>query len=157
MQHNKSFTAIAFLHSYLLTIDNETEHSIRLLNKLNEEMTAHFNGLLKLSNSRITEICKLDKQAWRSLDDVEMECKEKIEMIEKIRDEQVIVCYSLADLGTRYFQNFKLKAKWLFLYSRQEPSTLQPKQYKLKQEFLVSRKLKQEFYVLIKLKQAKRE
>ena len=63
----------------------------------------------------------------------------------------------MPDLGTRYFQNFKLKAKQLFLYSRQEPSTLQPKKNELKQEFLVSRKLKQEFYVSIKLKQAKRE
>ena len=61
------------------------------------------------------------------------------------------------DLGTRYFQNFKFKAKYLFLYSRQEPSTLQPKINKLKQESLVSRKFKQEFYVSIKLKKAKRE
>ena len=63
----------------------------------------------------------------------------------------------MADLGTRYFQNFKFKVKSLFLYSRQEPSTLQPKKYKLKQESLVSRKFKQEFYVSVKLKQAKRE
>ena len=50
-----------------------------------------------------------------------------------------------ADLGTRYFQNFKFKAKQLFLNSRQKRSTLQPKKYKLKQESLVSRKFKQEF------------
>ena len=44
-----------------------------------------------------------------------------------------------------------------FLYSRQKPSTFQPKKYKLKQESLVSRKFKQKFYVSIKLKQAKQE
>ena len=82
--------SLCFFHSYLLLIDNETEHSIRLLNKLKEEITAHFNEVLTLANKKITEICKLDKKAWRYLDDVEMDCKEKIEMIERIRDEQVI-------------------------------------------------------------------
>ena len=64
---------------------------------------------------------------------------------------------SSPDLGTRYFQNLKFEAKYLFLYSRQQPSTLQPKNYKLKQESLASRKFKQKFYVSIILKQEKRE
>ena len=58
--------------------------------------------------------------------------------------------------GHKVFSKFKVQGQVAIFYSRQEPSTLQPKKYKLKQESLASRKFKQEFYVSIKLKQAKR-
>ena len=58
-------------------------------------------------------------------------------MVESENNKGKVLWYSaVPDLGTRYFHNFKLKE--LILYSRQKPSALQPKKYKLKQESLVS-------------------
>ena len=64
-------------------------HRFNTLNKFQEEITAYFTELLKSANNKITEIYKLDKQIWRTLDDEEVECKEKIQIIETTRDEQV--------------------------------------------------------------------
>ena len=74
------------VHIYL---DTDQHHRFNTLNKFKEEITAYFNNLLKSASDKITEICKLDKQIWRTLDDEEVECKEKIQIIEPARDEQV--------------------------------------------------------------------
>ena len=76
---------------YLCSVDNLTQHNIRLLSKLKEEITAEVKKLLKSANDKITEMCKLDKQIWRTLDDEEVQCKEKIEMIEQLCEEQVTI------------------------------------------------------------------
>ena len=76
---------------YLCSVDNLTQHNIRLLSTLKEEITAEVKKLLKSANGKITEMCKLDKQIWRTLDVEEVECKEKIEMIEQLCEEQVSI------------------------------------------------------------------
>ena len=64
-------------------------HRFCSLDQLKEEITSHFADLLKSASDKVTNICKRDKKIWRVLDDEEMECKHMIEMIERIRDEQV--------------------------------------------------------------------
>ena len=78
-----------FFASSHAVVDTETNHRFNTLNKFQEEITAYFNKLLKSASDKITEICKLDKQIWRTLDDEEVECKVKIQIIENTRDEQV--------------------------------------------------------------------
>ena len=76
---------------YFLTVDQMTDHKISFFDELKEEITSYFNVLLNSASDRLTEICKLDKLAWASLDDEEEQCKQKIDMIERVRDEQVLV------------------------------------------------------------------
>ena len=80
------YILFARVHIFL---DTKKNHRFNALNKFQEEITAYFNKLLKSASDKITEICKLDKQIWRTLDDEEVECKEKIQIIETTRDEQV--------------------------------------------------------------------
>lgn len=75
----------------ILIADADTVHRFSLFKQLKEEITLHFNKLLKLAGDKLTDICKLDKQIWKALDDEEVKCKEKIEMIEQVRDKQVLI------------------------------------------------------------------
>ena len=92
MEPRAQFTqiCISFVHVGLhIPFGTDQHHKYNTLNKFQEEITAYFNKLLKSASDKITEIYKLDKQIWRTLDDEEVECKEKIQIIETARDEQV--------------------------------------------------------------------
>ncbi|XP_067943286.1 tripartite motif-containing protein 59-like [Watersipora subatra] len=69
--------------------DGLTDHTFNLLKTIKEEVTAHFNSLLESANEKLTEICKTDKQIWKVLDEEEVECAKRIQIIEKVRDEQI--------------------------------------------------------------------
>ncbi|XP_067932732.1 E3 ubiquitin-protein ligase TRIM33-like [Watersipora subatra] len=67
----------------------EKEHTFILLSQLKEKITTEFDELLQLVNDKLTEICIIDKQIWRMLDKEEAKCKKKIELIEKVCEEQI--------------------------------------------------------------------
>ncbi|XP_067940804.1 uncharacterized protein [Watersipora subatra] len=56
---------------------------------LKKEITTHYNGLLRAANNMLTEICKLDKQLWGMYDDEEVECKKRVEMVDRLQEEQI--------------------------------------------------------------------
>ena len=63
-------------NNWICNVVDEGKHEICFLNQLKEELASHFESLFKLSSDRITEMCKLEKQAWRSLDDREKFCSD---------------------------------------------------------------------------------
>ncbi|XP_067943192.1 uncharacterized protein [Watersipora subatra] len=69
--------------------DAGINHTFSSLNALKEEITTHFNNLLQSACEKLTEICKVDKQIWKVLDEEEVECAKRIQIIEKVRDEQI--------------------------------------------------------------------
>ncbi|XP_067943267.1 E3 ubiquitin/ISG15 ligase TRIM25-like [Watersipora subatra] len=71
--------------------DALTDHTFGSLNTMKEDITAHFNSLLQSASEKLTEICKADKQIWKVLDEEEVECAKRIQMIERVRDEQIEV------------------------------------------------------------------
>ena len=75
----------------LCVIGEEKSLLFTSFNKLKDQITSHFDGLLKKAAEKLTDLCKQDKQIWRTLlDDEEVECKEMIQQIWRIRDDQVI-------------------------------------------------------------------
>ncbi|XP_067943230.1 uncharacterized protein [Watersipora subatra] len=74
---------------FYLSSDAVTDHTFSSLNTLKEEITVHFNNLLQSADEKLTEICKVDKQIWRVLDEEEVECAKRLQMIEKVCDEQI--------------------------------------------------------------------
>ncbi|XP_067943193.1 uncharacterized protein [Watersipora subatra] len=69
--------------------DARTDHTFSSLNTLKEEITAHFNNLLQSAGEKLIELCMADKQIWKVLGEEEVECSRRIQMIERIRDEQI--------------------------------------------------------------------
>ena len=65
------------------------------IDDLKEEITTHFNEILETANETLDDICELVKDMWRTLDDEEVECQEKIKRIERARDERVSIMTSL--------------------------------------------------------------
>ena len=72
----------------MLSVDKK-EHDASSLSQLKADLTKHFDELLKSANVKMTQICKLDKEAWRNLDNAETESKEKMAAVERLADEQV--------------------------------------------------------------------
>ncbi|XP_067943266.1 E3 ubiquitin-protein ligase TRIM71-like [Watersipora subatra] len=66
-----------------------TDHTFSSLNTMKEEITAHFNKLLQSASEKLTEICMADKEIWKVLDEEEVECAKRIQMIERVRDKQI--------------------------------------------------------------------
>ena len=77
--------------------DAQTEHHISSLDELEKEITSQYNESLKVVSDRRTIICKMEKDSWKALDDEELACKDKIERIEKARDELVNKYYLCVD------------------------------------------------------------
>ena len=64
-------------------------HLFQLLKDIKANKIHRFKNILKTASTKITKICKLDKEAWKALDVGEVECKDKVRIIEQARDEQV--------------------------------------------------------------------
>ncbi|XP_067941718.1 uncharacterized protein [Watersipora subatra] len=64
-------------------------HTFTSLNTLKKKINAEFDNLLEQASEKLTELCILDKQIWNVLDEEEVECAKRIQMIERIRDEQI--------------------------------------------------------------------
>ncbi|XP_067941719.1 uncharacterized protein [Watersipora subatra] len=71
--------------------DALTDHAFSSLNAMKEEITAHFTRLLQSASEKLTEICKTNKYIWKVLDEEEVECAKRIQMIERFCDEQIEV------------------------------------------------------------------
>ena len=67
----------------------DTEHNIRFLSELSEEINTQFSVLLESASNRVTKLVELDKQAWNYLDDEEVACKQQIADVENVCEEQV--------------------------------------------------------------------
>ena len=70
-------------------VDEKSEHSISTLDELRDIIATVLNDLIKAISCRVTEMCKLEKQTWKHLDDREVECQQMITAIEAAREEKV--------------------------------------------------------------------
>ena len=80
-------------------------HKFSSFSALLEEIASHYTQLIKSMEDKITEMCKVSKQTWQKLDDVEVICSKWIEEIKRNRDDQVIGVLFLLAIET-FSQNF---------------------------------------------------
>ena len=73
----------------IVIVTAEERHKFCPLDELKEKITSDFNELLKKACDKLAHICRLDKHIWSSLDAEEVQCEEKLALIDQIRDEQV--------------------------------------------------------------------
>ncbi|XP_067932500.1 uncharacterized protein [Watersipora subatra] len=67
----------------------QLQHKFSSLNKHNEEIKTHFERLLKSASDKLTEICRLNKQAWLTLDECEAQGRASLKLIDKICQESM--------------------------------------------------------------------
>ena len=57
------------------------------------KIKSKFDELLKQTDSKLTEIAKIEKNAWKRLDTLEVECQKMTKNVEKSSKEQVFYIY----------------------------------------------------------------
>ena len=76
------------------TNQNSTqEHCYYALASVKTEIKSKFDELLKQTDSKLTEIATVEKNAWKKLDALEVECQKMTENVEKNSKEQVFYIY----------------------------------------------------------------
>lgn len=52
------------------------DHFYKTMNDIRSQLEAEFAELTKSVTDKMTEMCKLEKETWQKLDNLEMECDE---------------------------------------------------------------------------------
>ena len=80
---------IKLLYEYVL--DNRGPHKYRTLNDLEEEISSHFRGLVKSSDSKKSELAHAEQEAARVQAAEDDKCRKWMKEIDRVRDHQVVV------------------------------------------------------------------
>ena len=81
--------AVAHPSPVTCTLGSQRKHNIWFIENLKGKVFTDFDNITKRVNNKITEICRLDKEAWKHLDDEEEGCKKKLELVDRAVNEKV--------------------------------------------------------------------
>ena len=59
------------------------QHTYQTLRQTASKLTAEFEVVIKRCSEKITEMCKVEKEAWLKLDQLEENCQELITQVER--------------------------------------------------------------------------
>ena len=81
---------MSFLNFQLLSIISGGKHKNFLLATTRIPLEAQFADMIKKCSDKITELCKLEKETWQTVDELNEKCKAMIEQVETTKDKQVL-------------------------------------------------------------------
>ena len=75
---------------YKYVLGNRGAHKYRTLNDLEEEISSHFRGLVKSSDSKKSELAHAEQEAARVQAAEDDKCRKWMKEIDRVRDQQVV-------------------------------------------------------------------
>ena len=81
---------MSFLHFQFLSIISGGKHENLLLATTRISLEAQFADMIKKCSDKVVELCKLEKETWQTVDELNEKCKAMIEQVETTKDKQVL-------------------------------------------------------------------